>query len=119
MSLLWICDFLGLFVNTLTADVKHFIRDSDKLRQPIQMKLSKNRKTFSQFFAPFQKYTFNFTFFEKKKMSLIANVFPKLRTAKEVVRQMFQKPHLRTAFDSQQSGPNTSDHHDSIFIIFL
>ena len=52
-------------------------------------------------------------------MSLIANVFPKLLTAKEVVRQMFQKPHLRTAFDSQQSVPNTSDHHDSIFIIFL
>ena len=34
-------------------------------------------------------------------MTLIANAFPKLQTAKEVFRQMSQKPGFRTSFDSQ------------------
>ena len=34
-------------------------------------------------------------------MTLIAFVFPKLRTAKEVVRQMSKKPRFRMPFDSE------------------
>ena len=35
MALLMISEILGLFVNTLTADDKHSLRNSDDLLQPI------------------------------------------------------------------------------------
>ena len=65
------------------------------------MQLWIKQKPFSKFFAPFLKFAFNFIYFEKKKMTLIAYVFPKLQTAKDMVRQMSKKPPFRTLFDSQ------------------
>ena len=44
----------------------------------------KNKKTFSQFFCAFFKYTLYFKHFQSK-MTLIAYVFPKLKTSKDVV----------------------------------
>ena len=38
----------------------------------------------------------------KKKMIVIGNVFPKLRTAKDLVRTLSKKRRFRTPFDSQQ-----------------
>ena len=35
-------------------------------------------------------------------MTLIVYVFPKLQTAKDVVRQMSKKPRFRKPFDSQR-----------------
>ena len=49
------------------------------------MHLSEKQKTFSQFFCAFFKSSSNFEHFQKK-MTLIAYVFPKLRTPKNVVR---------------------------------
>ena len=34
-------------------------------------------------------------------MTVIAYVFPKLQTVKEIVRRMFRWPRFRTHFDSQ------------------
>ena len=45
-SLIVICKFLRLFVDTLTADGKYSRFNRDNLRQPIQMQLSKKQKTF-------------------------------------------------------------------------
>ena len=54
-------------------------------RQQIQMLLYQKPRTFQKIFIAFLKSTSNFEYFEKKKkMSLIAEVFPKLLTAKEV-----------------------------------
>ena len=39
MSLLVISEILTLFVNTLTADDKHSLRNTENLSQPIQMQL--------------------------------------------------------------------------------
>ena len=64
-ALLSICEILGLFINTLTADDKYFLRNSENLPQPIQTQIFKNQKTFSQFFAPFLKCTSYFKRFEK------------------------------------------------------
>ena len=50
------------------------------------MQLSQKEKTFSEFCAPFFKSRINFEHIQKKKMGLIANLFPKLRTSKNVVR---------------------------------
>ena len=55
----------------------------------IQMHLSQKEKIFSQFFSEFFKSALNFEHFQKK-MTLIAYVFPKLTTTKNVLRQMFK-----------------------------
>ena len=53
--------------------------------QAIQMHLSEKQKTFSEYFYAFLKSTSNFENFQEN-MTLIAYVFPKLRTPKNVVR---------------------------------
>ena len=51
---------LGLFVNTLTVDDKHYMLNSDNLTTPIQIQLSQKQKTFSQFFFAFLKSLLNY-----------------------------------------------------------
>ena len=53
--------------------------------QTIQMHLSQKEKSISQFFCTFPKSTLNFENFQKK-MTLIACMFPKLPTRKDMVR---------------------------------
>ena len=50
---------LGLFVNTLTVDDKHYMLNRDNLTQPIQIQLSQKQKTFSQIFFAFLKSILN------------------------------------------------------------
>ena len=51
---------LRLFVNTLTADEKHYLLKRDNLAQLIQIQLSKKQKTFAEFFFfAFLKYILN------------------------------------------------------------
>ena len=83
--MLVLCKILRLFVNTLTDDDKYSLLYRDNLKQPIQILLSQKQKTFSQFFSPFLKSTLNFEHFQKK-MTLIADVFPKLPSRKKVIR---------------------------------
>ena len=75
---------LRLFVNTLTADDKHYLLNRDNLTQPIQMQLSQKQKTFSQFFFAFLKSILNYKHFTKK-MTLRAVVFPEMRSPKNMV----------------------------------
>ena len=53
--------------------------------QTIQMHLSQKQKIFSDFFPALFESGINFEHFEKK-MTLIAYVFPKLPTTKDVLR---------------------------------
>ena len=78
--LLVTCKVLRLFVNTLTADDKYYLLNRDNLTQPIQMQLSQEQKTFSHWNLD---WILNIS---KKKMILTADVFPKLRIPKNVVR---------------------------------
>ena len=66
MSPLVLGQILGWFVNILTADEKNRVQDCDNLELPIQMELSKKKKTSSQFFVPFLESTPNFKRFERK-----------------------------------------------------
>ena len=56
-KLIWIIsslvlgEILGVFVNTLTADVKYPVQGCENLQVPIQMQLSEKGKTFSEFFV--------------------------------------------------------------------
>ena len=83
--MLVLCKSLGLFVNILSEDDRYCLLYKDNLLQPIQILLSQKQKTFSEFFSPFLKSTLNFEHFEKK-MTLIADVFPKLPSPKMVIK---------------------------------
>ena len=72
---------MGLLVNTLAAHGKYPLLNRDNLLMPIQMQLSKNQNTFSQFFATFPKSRNKFKDFEKK-LTVIDFVFLKLRSPK-------------------------------------
>ena len=65
-SHLMIRKILRLFVNTLTVNDKHYLLNRDNLTQPIQMQLTENQNTFSQFSFPFLKSLLNFEDLPKK-----------------------------------------------------
>ena len=77
--------FFRPFLNTLTADDRYSIISKNKLMQTIQMHLSQKPKIFSELFFSFFEFLLNFEHFQKK-MTLIAYVFPKLPTTKDVLR---------------------------------
>ena len=83
--MLVLCKISGLFLNTLTDDDKYCVLYRDNLTQPIQILLSQKQKTFSDLFSAFLKPTLNFVDFQKK-MTLIADLFPKLPSQKKVIR---------------------------------
>ena len=54
---------LRLFVNTLTADDKHYLLNRDNLTPPIELQLSQKQKSFSHFFFVSLKSILNFKHF--------------------------------------------------------
>ena len=58
----------------------------------------KKEKIFSQFFSEFFESALNFEHFQKK-MTLIAYVFPKLPTTKNLLRQMSKSSRFREPVD--------------------
>ena len=100
-SLLVICKISRLFINTVRADGKCSLFNRDNLTQPIQMKVSRKHKTFSQFVSAVMKRNLNFEHFQKKKMSLIADVFPKLPTPKNLARSMSKNSRFKGSFGKQ------------------
>ena len=100
MSPLVIGEILEVFVNTLTGNAKYSVQDCDNLPLPIQMQLSEKQKTLPQLFVPFLESTSNFKLLEKK-IIVIAYVFPKLQTVKNLSRPLSKKRCFRTPFDSQ------------------
>ena len=71
--------------NTLTANDKYSLNRQDKGMETIQMHLFQKQNIFSEFFSAFFESALNFEHFQKK-MTLIAYVFPKLPTTKDVLR---------------------------------
>ena len=66
--------------------------------QTIQMHLSQKQKIFSEFFSAFFESALNFKYLQKK-MTLIAYVFPKLLTTRNVLRQMSKSSRFREPVD--------------------
>ena len=64
----------------------------------IQMDLSQKQKIFSHFFSAFFKSALNFEHFQQK-MTVIAYVFPKLPTTKNVLSQMSKSSRFREPLD--------------------
>ena len=76
-SLLDTWKFFRPFLNKMTADDKYSLISKDKWMETIQMHLYQKQNIFSEFFSAFFKSALNFEHFQKK-MTLIADVFPKL-----------------------------------------
>ena len=72
-------------VNTFTDCDKCSVIKGEYLTHPIHMQLSQKQKTFSEFCSELLKSRVTFEHIQTK-MTLIATVFPKLRTSKNVVR---------------------------------
>ena len=66
------------------------------------MHLSQKQKIFPQFCSAFFESTLNSEHFQKK-MTLIAYVFPKTPTTKNVLRQMSKSFRLRERLDRRHS----------------
>ena len=88
-----------MFVNTPTADDKYSLLNRDNLTLLIRRNYLKNERLF-QFFLAFSKSALNFEHFQEK-YPLIADLFPKLRTPKNVVRYMSKKSRFKVPFDRQ------------------
>ena len=67
-----------------------------------QMHFSQKKKIFSGFFCAFFESALNSEHFQKK-MTLIAYVFPKLPTTKNVLRQMSKSSRFREPVDRRHS----------------
>ena len=67
----------------------------------IQIHLAQKQKIFSESFPAFFKSALNFEHFQKK-MTLIAYVFPKLTTTKNVLRQMSKISRLGEPLDKRR-----------------
>ena len=86
MSVSLISEIIGLFFSTLSPDNKYSVLNTENLRQQIQLQLSKKERSFSEFFLLHVWNVHQNLDVLKKDMTLIAYGFPKLLTAKYVVR---------------------------------
>ena len=97
MFLLVMSETLALFVDTLTADDKYSLCNRENLQQKIQVHLSKKKRFFRIFCSSSVTYIILAIF--SNKMTLLAYLFSKLQTAKDVVRKMSKKLGFRTSLD--------------------
>ena len=111
---------LGVFRNTLTANGKYHFPDCENFSALIKTQLSSKPKTFSHFFVPFPELNQIFKLL-RKNMIVIATLFLKLQTVKDLVRPFSRKHCFRTRLDSQRvKGPqtivkSTLEHFQQIF----
>ena len=88
-----------LLISVLLTQWRPSHSNSENLPPPIQIQLSKKQKTFSQCFSAFLKTAWYFQHVQKKKMTIIAYVFPKSESKE--VKKMFKNNSFKTPFDSQ------------------
>ena len=95
-----LCETLGLSVNTLTSDGKYPVQGCEILQLQFKCNYLINEKILLHFLFHFwilQQISKTL----KEKMTVIANVFPKLQTVKRFVRKLSEEHRFRTGFGSQ------------------
>ena len=119
-SLLLTWKILGLLVNTLAADEKYPVLNTDNLTIPIQMQLSQKKKTFSPFFTDFLTSNWNFGRLGKK-YDCHSFCISEVTNSQNVVREMSKNSRLREPVDKQHrkfAQALLKSHHNT-FIIFI
>ena len=86
----------------LTAYYQYSGSNADNLPLPVQMPLSEKLETFSGIFIEIFPICFKCTTFWKKKMSLMAQIFLKLMTPKEVFTYMHKTCSFWKLFGSER-----------------
>ena len=84
----------------MTADDQYSLVKWDNLTHSVRKQLSQKQKLFLKFFLHFPNVHEILNIF-KKKMTFIADLFPKLRTPKDVVRYLSKKSRFKGTFDKQ------------------
>ena len=110
-----------MFRKTLTANDKYPVRDCENFSSPIQMNLSLNPKTFSNSFVHILESKSNFKHFEKKKMIIIATLFRKLETVKDLVRPLLKNTVSENpmTFKMLKGTKLLQNLHEDTFITFF
>ena len=101
-SLLVICKISKLFPNTLSADGKYSLLIKTIQRNEFRWNYLENKKVFWNCFLDFWNLVLIWNIF-KKKMTLIADVFRKLRTAKNIVRSIPKNSLFRESVEKQRA----------------
>ena len=99
-SLLLTCKFLELLFNTLAAHEKYHVLNRDNLTIPILIQLSKQQKTFSQFFLAVLKSSLSLKHFEKKDDPQRFWIYD-ITDSENVVRKMPKRFCFSGPFDKQ------------------
>ena len=119
--LLLICQISRLFPNTLSADGKYSLLNTDNLTQPIQMQLSRKEKTFCDCFSAFLKSRLNFEHFFKKRWPSLLMYFRNYGPGKTLLDECLRSPLSNDP--SKTNMVNAPKHcrnvKDSIFTIFI
>ena len=84
----------------MTANDKYPFPDLENLLSPTQLQLSFKLKTFSNFFFCYFLNLHQILNILKKKMIVIATLFRKLQTVKDLVRPLFKKQCFGNSFDN-------------------
>ena len=92
---------LWLSVNTLTADYEYPRSNREKLPLQVQTQLPEKLEIFSRFFIAFLESPLNFEHL-LKKMSLLAQVFLKLLTPKDVFTYIYERSCFWKLFGSER-----------------
>ena len=85
----------------MTADNKHSRCNVHNFEQQVQTPLSQKQKTFAGFFIAFLKCPWKLENFEKK-ISIIALLFQKWWSAKEVITQTSKRSYFRRPWGNQR-----------------
>ena len=109
-----------MFVNGLTAREKYSLPKRNNITQPIQTHLSLKQSTFFELFFHFGNLHEILNIFQKKKTP-IADVFLKLRTPKNVLKEVSKKYRFRGHFGDQHGEENKhcSNIDDTTFSIVV
>ena len=90
----------GLFVKILTAHDKYSLRKSENFREPIQTQLSKNLKSFSQYFAQFVQSASNFKHLGKNDDPRSVCIFEVRHCEKDPYKNVSLGPSHSTSLQS-------------------
>ena len=95
------CELLGQFFDTLTADYKYSRRNRKNLSQQVPMQTTRKLKSCSRFFIAFVKSTLNLEYFGKKDQSHSLSITEVINceTGSHLNDQnaIFHPTHLQTA----------------------
>ena len=99
---IWDMKNLKTFPNTLSSDGKYFVFIETIQRNKFRWSYLENKKLWRDFLLHFWNLVKILNIF-KKKMTRIADVFPKLWTPKNMIMSMPKKSHFRASVEKQHA----------------